>query len=46
MNEMMEGNATEAQITAFILGLRMKGQTVEEITDCARVMRAKAGVYR
>ncbi|MFZ5975675.1 MAG: anthranilate phosphoribosyltransferase [Bacillota bacterium] len=42
MNEIMEGNATPAQIAAFITALRMKGETVEEITGCARVMREKA----
>ena len=42
MTEIMEGNATPAQIAAFIVGLRIKGETVEEITGCARVMRQKA----
>jgi anthranilate phosphoribosyltransferase len=42
MTEIMEGNATPAQIAAFIIGLRMKGETVQEITGCARVMRDKA----
>ncbi|MBM3224228.1 MAG: anthranilate phosphoribosyltransferase [Candidatus Tectomicrobia bacterium] len=42
MTEIMDGNATPAQIAAFIVGLRMKGETVEEITGCARVMRDKA----
>src|SRR5215207_8249177 len=42
MTEIMEGAASPAQIAAFILGLRMKGETVEEITGCARVMRDKA----
>ncbi|MFH0796738.1 MAG: anthranilate phosphoribosyltransferase [Candidatus Omnitrophota bacterium] len=42
MTEIMEGRATEAQIAAFLMGLRMKGETVAEITGCARVMRAKA----
>jgi anthranilate phosphoribosyltransferase len=42
MTEIMEGNVTLAQIAAFIVGLRMKGETVEEITGCARVMRDKA----
>lgn len=42
MDEIMSGNATSAQIGAFITGLRMKGETVEEITGAARVMRAKA----
>lgn len=42
MTEIMEGQATPAQIAAFIVGLRIKGETIEEITGCARVMRAKA----
>lgn len=42
MTEIMEGQATAAQIAAFIVGLRIKGETVEEITGCARVMRDKA----
>ncbi len=42
MTEIMEGRATEAQMAAFLMGLRLKGETVPEITGCARVMRAKA----
>jgi anthranilate phosphoribosyltransferase len=42
MDEVMTGQATPAQIGAFITSLRMKGETVEEITGAARVMRAKA----
>jgi anthranilate phosphoribosyltransferase len=42
MNEVMEGNATPAQIGAFITALRMKGETVEEVTGAARIMRQKA----
>jgi len=42
MTEIMEGQATEAQIAAFMVALRLKGETVEEITGCARVMREKA----
>src|SRR5262249_55360923 len=42
MREIMEGSASPAQIAALIVGLRMKGETVEEITGCARVMRDKA----
>ena len=42
MNEIMEGRATEAQIAAFITALRLKGETVDEITGFTRVMREKA----
>ena len=40
--DIMNGNATDAQIAAFIVGLRIKGETVEEITGAAAVMRDKA----
>ncbi|MBI5554879.1 MAG: anthranilate phosphoribosyltransferase [Elusimicrobia bacterium] len=46
MNEIMNGEATEAQIGAFITALRMKGETVEEITGCAKVMREQATPIR
>ncbi len=42
MTEIMEGQATPAQIGAFITALRMKGETVEEVTGAARIMRRKA----
>ena len=42
MNEVMEGKATDAQIAAFLISLRMKGETIEEITACAKIMREKA----
>lgn len=42
MNEIMDGAATHAQMAAFLTALRVKGETVEEITGCARVMRDKA----
>jgi len=42
MNEIMGGEATDAQIGAFITALRLKGETIDEITGAARVMRQKA----
>jgi anthranilate phosphoribosyltransferase len=42
MEEIMTGNATPAQIGSFITALRIKGETVDEITGAAMVMRAKA----
>lgn len=42
MNEMMSGTATQSQTAAFLTALRMKGETIDEITACAAVMRSKA----
>jgi len=42
MREMMTGEATPAQIGAFLTSLRMKGETVDEITALALVMREHA----
>lgn len=42
MTEIMEGRATDAQIGAFLTALRIKGETIEEITAAAKVMRQKA----
>jgi anthranilate phosphoribosyltransferase len=42
MKEMMEGRATDAQIGAFLTALRLKGETVDEITGAAKIMREKA----
>ncbi|EIJ41608.1 anthranilate phosphoribosyltransferase [Beggiatoa alba B18LD] len=39
MTEIMTGQATPAQIGGFLIGLRMKGETVEEITAATQVMR-------
>lgn len=42
MNTIMTGEATQAQIGGFLVGLRMKGETINEITAAAQVMRELA----
>jgi anthranilate phosphoribosyltransferase len=43
---MMSGGATQAQIGALLMALRVRGETVDEITGAARAMRAKALMIR
>lgn len=46
VNEIMKGEALPSQIGAFLVGLRMKGETVEEITGSARAMRDNASIVK
>jgi anthranilate phosphoribosyltransferase len=46
MDEIMRGEATPAQIGGFLIALRAKGETADEITGCAEAMRGHALVVR
>ncbi len=42
MTEIMEGKASDAQIAAFLVAMRMKGESIDEITACSKIMRQKS----
>ncbi len=46
MRQLMDGNATPVQIAGLLIGLRMKGETVEEIIGAVRGMRAYAATVQ
>jgi anthranilate phosphoribosyltransferase len=46
MDEIMRGEATPAQIAGFLIALRSKGETTDEITGCAEAMRDHVLVVR
>ncbi len=46
MDAIMSGAATHAQIAAFLIALRMKGETIEELIGFAQVMRQKVARVR
>jgi anthranilate synthase/phosphoribosyltransferase len=46
MNQVMDGDATPSQISALITGMRMKGETVDEVVGFARAMREHATPVR
>ena len=45
MDEIMSGTATDAQKAAFLTALHMKGETIDEITACASIMRKHCGEF-
>ena len=46
MNIIMSGKATNAQIASFLTALRMRGETIDEITAFAKVMRSKMAIVK
>ncbi|MBF7096993.1 anthranilate phosphoribosyltransferase [Alkalibacter mobilis] len=46
MDQIMSGKLTDSQISAVLTALRIKGETKDEITGCAKVMREKAAKVR
>ncbi|MDZ7372301.1 MAG: anthranilate phosphoribosyltransferase, partial [candidate division KSB1 bacterium] len=42
MNRIMDGECTPAQIAGLLIALKMKGETVSELTGFVKAMRAKA----
>lgn len=46
MVQMMEGGATDSQMGSFLTAMRLKGETIGEITACAAVMREKCAKLR
>jgi anthranilate phosphoribosyltransferase len=45
MNAIMSGDCAPSQIGAFLIGLRMKGETIDEITGCAVAMKQNAKAF-
>ena len=41
MGEILDGQATVAQTASFTTALRIKGESVDEITGCAKAMRSR-----
>ena len=46
MREIMSGNTTDAQMGAFLVALRIKGESIDEITGAVEVMRELATALR
>ena len=43
VNEIMSGNAFKAQVAAFSMDLRLKGETVEEMSGCSKSTSSATG---
>ena len=46
MNQIMQGQATDIQIASFLTALKLKGETIEEITAAANVMREMSSTVK
>ena len=46
MRQIMSAGSTDVQIGAFLLGMRIKGETIDEITGGVQVLREFASWYR
>ena len=46
MAAVMDGHATPAQLAGFLVAMRMKGVTIEELTGFARAMRERCALIR
>lgn len=45
MNEIMKGKCSASQIGAFLIAMRMKGETIDEIAGCAKAMKSNAEAF-
>ena len=46
MNQIMQGQATDIQIASFLTALKLKGETIDDITAAAHVMREMSSTVK